>query len=86
MFWIYASNPARFEQSFRDMASCVKIAGRQDPKANIFELVHDWLRDSKHQWLHVLDNVDESNSCVETAARVPPPLRARLHARYDAEH
>ncbi|RYO89186.1 hypothetical protein DL766_006149 [Monosporascus sp. MC13-8B] len=40
---------ARFEQSFHDIADCVKISGRRDPKANIFKLVHDWLRNSQDQ-------------------------------------
>ena len=60
MFWVHASNAARFEQSYRDIANCVKIFGRRDPQANIFELVHNWLRDCKHQWLLVLDNVDDA--------------------------
>ncbi|KAF1941182.1 hypothetical protein EJ02DRAFT_348387, partial [Clathrospora elynae] len=60
VFWVHASNAARFEQSYRDIADCVKIAGRRDPQANIFKLVHDWLRDCKQRWLLVLDNVDDA--------------------------
>jgi hypothetical protein len=59
VFWVHASNAARFEQSYRDIADCVKIAGRWDPQANIFELVHNWLRDCKQRWVLVLDNVDD---------------------------
>lgn len=59
MLWVHAGSMARLEQSFRDIADCVKISGRQDPKANVFRLVHDWLRDGKSgQWLLILDNVD----------------------------
>ncbi|OAQ72193.2 kinesin [Pochonia chlamydosporia 170] len=59
-FWIHASNSARFEQSFRDIATRVKLPGRQNPKANIFQLVHDWLQDEKKgPWVIVLDNVDD---------------------------
>jgi hypothetical protein len=47
VFWVHASNAARFEQSYRDIADRVKIAGRRDPQANIFKQVHDWLRDCK---------------------------------------
>ncbi|KAK8142848.1 hypothetical protein G3M48_008096 [Beauveria asiatica] len=62
VFWIHASNGARFEQGFRDIATFVKIPGRQTPKANIFQLVHDWLRDeSKGPWTIVLDNVDDAS-------------------------
>jgi hypothetical protein len=41
------------------MADRVKIAGRQDPQANIFKLVHDWLCNCKQRWLLVLDNLDD---------------------------
>ena len=30
VFWVYASNTARFEESFRDIADIAKIAGRGD--------------------------------------------------------
>ncbi|KAB8229019.1 P-loop containing nucleoside triphosphate hydrolase protein [Aspergillus alliaceus] len=60
VFWIHASNAARFEQSCRDIADRVKIPGRQDPKADIFKLLHDWLHDDrKGKWVLVLDNVDD---------------------------
>ena len=50
------------EQSFRDIADYTKITGREDLKANVFRLVHDWLRDGKSgQWLLILDNVDNSD-------------------------
>ncbi|KAJ3499712.1 hypothetical protein NLG97_g107 [Lecanicillium saksenae] len=61
VFWIHASNSARFEQSFRDIATFVKLPGRQNPKVNIFQLVHDWLQDrGKGPWLIILDNVDDA--------------------------
>jgi tetratricopeptide (TPR) repeat protein len=60
VLWVYASNAARFEQSFRDIADQVKISGRQDPRANIFNLVENWLRDEKRgRWVLILDNVDD---------------------------
>ncbi|RAR04073.1 TPR-like protein [Stemphylium lycopersici] len=68
VFWVHASNEARFEQSFRDIADCVKIFGRQDPQANVFKLVHDWLRECKQKWLLVLDNVDDARFLVEKPA------------------
>ncbi|KUJ10972.1 uncharacterized protein LY89DRAFT_739942, partial [Mollisia scopiformis] len=67
VFWVHASNTARFEQSFRDIANCVKISGRQNPQADIFQLVHDWLRDDrKRKWALILDNVDDARFLVET--------------------
>ena len=59
VFWVHASNAARFEQGYRDLADVIKIAGREDPKANIFKLVHDWLRGCEGTWLMILDNVDD---------------------------
>ena len=65
MFWIHASNAARFEQSFRDIANYVKISGRQKPEADIFQLVHDWLCDEKKgKWALILDNVDDAGFLV----------------------
>ena len=65
----------RFEQSFRDIANRVKISGRQNPKADIFQLVHDWLHDErKGKWIVILDNVDDASFLIEAgsfaAARV----------------
>ncbi|OCK72906.1 hypothetical protein K432DRAFT_340927, partial [Lepidopterella palustris CBS 459.81] len=62
VFWVHGSNAARFEQSFREVADQVKIPGRTNPKANIFKLVHNWLRDERNgKWLLILDNVDKAD-------------------------
>jgi hypothetical protein len=59
---VHASNAARFEQSYRDIADRLKVRGRHDPKANIFKLVHDWLCDSaRGKWVLILDNVDDAS-------------------------
>jgi tetratricopeptide (TPR) repeat protein len=61
VFWAHASNTARLEQSFREIADQVKVRGRTDPRADVFKLVHDWLRDAKNgPWLLVLDNADDA--------------------------
>ncbi|RDW68062.1 hypothetical protein BP6252_09458 [Coleophoma cylindrospora] len=66
VFWVHASNAARFEQSFRDIADYVKIYGRHSPKADIFQLVCNWLRDDrKEKWILILDNVDDASFLVE---------------------
>ena len=66
MLWVHAGNMARLEQGFRDIADHVKIPGRQDPKVNVFRLVHDWLCDEKNgQWLLILDNVDNPDLLSE---------------------
>jgi hypothetical protein len=59
IFWVHASNAARLEQGYRDIAEAVKIPSRNDPKADIFQLVRNWLRDEKNgKWVIVFDNVD----------------------------
>ena len=67
VFWIHASNAARIEQGYREIAAQVKIPGRGDPKADIFRLVDKWLRDEKNgKWALVLDNADEATVLFET--------------------
>ena len=66
MLWVHAGSTARLEQSFRDIADCVGIPGRQDPKANVFRLVHDWLRNGKSgRWLLIFDNIDKSDLLLD---------------------
>ena len=67
VLWIHASNAARFEQSYRDVADYLKIAGQKNPQINTFKTVHDWLCDKKNgTWLLVLDNVDDAAFLFET--------------------
>ena len=63
---MHAGSTARLGQSFQDIADFIGILGRQDPKANVFRLVHDWLRDGKNgRWLLILDNVDSPDLLFE---------------------
>jgi tetratricopeptide (TPR) repeat protein len=60
VFWVHASNAARIEQGYRDIADQVKLADRKDPQADVFKLVHNWLRNEKYgKWLLVIDNTDD---------------------------
>jgi tetratricopeptide (TPR) repeat protein len=60
--WIHASNPTRFEQGYRDIADKIPIPGREDPKADILQLVCAWLSDMRNgQWLMILDNADDDS-------------------------
>ncbi|KAL8944298.1 MAG: hypothetical protein Q9211_000638 [Gyalolechia sp. 1 TL-2023] len=69
VLWVHAGSTARFEQSFRDIADHVNIPGRQDPKANIFKLVHGWLAGGKSgQWLLILDNADDPHFLPEAGS------------------
>nr|POF26240.1 vegetative incompatibility protein het-e-1 [Quercus suber] len=66
-FWIHASNTARFEQSVRDIADLVELDGREDPSADIFTLLRNWLRSRVSQrWVVVLDNADDADFLVKS--------------------
>ncbi|KAK2836980.1 hypothetical protein FQN49_006529 [Arthroderma sp. PD_2] len=60
VFWVYASNSARFEESYREIADRAKIPGR-DQSDNILKLVYDWLCRQNGQWLIILDNADNTS-------------------------
>jgi tetratricopeptide (TPR) repeat protein len=77
VFWVYASNAARFEQSYRDIADRVELAGRQDPQANIFKLMHDWLCKTRHKWMLVFDNVDDARFLLN----VQPDIQGQAAVR-----
>ncbi|KAJ5660387.1 hypothetical protein N7507_006838 [Penicillium longicatenatum] len=60
VFWIHASNAARLEQGYQQIATVAEIPGRHDPKMNILHLVYQWLCDTHNgNWLMVLDNADD---------------------------
>jgi tetratricopeptide (TPR) repeat protein len=62
VLWAHASNTARLEQSYQEIAELVRIRGREDPQADVFKLVHDWLRNEKKTpWLLVFDNADNAD-------------------------
>ncbi|CAG7934218.1 unnamed protein product [Penicillium olsonii] len=63
VFWIHASNAARLEQGYQQIAAVAEIPGRDDPKTNIHQLVYHWLCDPGNgRWLMVLDNADDDST------------------------
>lgn len=84
MFWVHASNTDRIEQGYREIAKEAKIPARNDPKANIFELVEKWLRNEKKgKWLLVLDNADDETALAlpQQAEVSPNPRRLECQPR-----
>jgi tetratricopeptide (TPR) repeat protein len=72
VFWVHASNADRIEQGYGDIANVVGLAGRNDPHADVFKLVHDWLRNEKNgRWLLVLDNADNAAALTLPASDDP---------------
>lgn len=61
MLWVHASNAARVEQGYRDIAEQAKISGWNDSKGNIFHLVNNWLQtEKKVKWALILDNAEDA--------------------------
>ncbi|KAK4171436.1 hypothetical protein QBC36DRAFT_146953, partial [Triangularia setosa] len=51
---------ARVEEGFRTIADTVKLAGRNQPKANIPQLVYAWLSNERNgRWVMILDSADD---------------------------
>lgn len=63
VFWVYASNAARFEEAYKRIALECQVPGRDDPKSDLMQLVRNWL-ESRYEcrWLMVIDNVDEASA------------------------
>ncbi|KAL1640170.1 hypothetical protein SLS61_010263, partial [Didymella pomorum] len=60
VFWVYASNVARFEQAYREITARLELPGRDDPKTDILLLVRNWLCDERNgRWLMIVDNADD---------------------------
>ncbi|KAI0968709.1 P-loop containing nucleoside triphosphate hydrolase protein [Xylaria arbuscula] len=59
VFWVHAETLARVEEGFKSIADAVKIPGRNQPTADIPQLVYQWLQNERNgQWLMVLDSAD----------------------------
>ncbi|KAL8364519.1 hypothetical protein RB595_003682 [Gaeumannomyces hyphopodioides] len=62
IFWVHAGTQARVEEGFRDIADAVKLPGRNQPKADIQQLVYGWLSNERNgRWTIVLDSADDEN-------------------------
>ncbi|EED22016.1 conserved hypothetical protein [Talaromyces stipitatus ATCC 10500] len=72
-FWVHASNTTRFEQGYRDIATVAKVPGRDDPKADILQLVNKWLcHETNCRRLMVLDNADDNDTFFNTSGERLP--------------
>jgi hypothetical protein len=67
VFWIHAETRARIEEDFKKVAEAVKLPGRKDPKADIPQLIEQWLCNVENgPWLLVLDNADNAGVLFDT--------------------
>ena len=66
MLWIHANTAARFDQGMHELARVVRVPGRDNPQANVFHLICDWLRDNRNgKWVIVVDSADDANFLLE---------------------
>ncbi|KAL8310426.1 hypothetical protein RB597_010317 [Gaeumannomyces tritici] len=60
IFWIHAGTQARVEEGFRTIADAVKLPGRNQPKADIPQLVYSWLSNERNgRWTIIVDSADD---------------------------
>ena len=60
VFWVHAGTQARVEEGFRMIADAVKLAGHNQPKADIPQLAYSWLSNERNgKWIVVLDSADD---------------------------
>ncbi|KAK4205945.1 P-loop containing nucleoside triphosphate hydrolase protein, partial [Rhypophila decipiens] len=72
IFWIHAGTQARVEEGFRTIADAVKLPGRNQPKADIPQLVYSWLSNERNsRWVIVLDSADDSDVFYSTTGPTP---------------
>ena len=61
VFWVHASNAARFEEGYRKIAERIKISGWDNREVNILQLVNNWLCDEANgRWFMIIDNADDA--------------------------
>ncbi|KAK4139093.1 P-loop containing nucleoside triphosphate hydrolase protein, partial [Dichotomopilus funicola] len=88
VFWVHAGTQARVEEGFRMIADAIKLAGRNQPKADIPQLVYSWLSNERNgKWIVVLDsaddrdvfyNVDHAHGATNSDARDRRPFATYL--------
>ncbi|KAK0642099.1 hypothetical protein B0T16DRAFT_394266 [Cercophora newfieldiana] len=62
VFWVYASDPVRFEESYHHIARRMTFPGWDEPDADSLQLVYDGLSsDDCGKWLFILDNADDES-------------------------
>ncbi|KAI0810007.1 P-loop containing nucleoside triphosphate hydrolase protein [Xylaria sp. FL0064] len=87
VFWVHAETRARVEEGFKSIADAAKIPGRNQPKADIPQLVYQWLQNERNgRWLMILDSADnidvfyntDKTARYRTAEGEKKPLSAYL--------
>ncbi|KAG7055833.1 TPR-like protein [Colletotrichum scovillei] len=62
IFWVYASDPIRFEESYHHIARKMAFPGWDDHQMDTLQFVHDGLSSiDSGKWLLILDNADDES-------------------------
>ncbi|KAH8586005.1 P-loop containing nucleoside triphosphate hydrolase protein, partial [Bisporella sp. PMI_857] len=62
VFWVHASNRARFEEGYKAIADRLEIPGRDELKLDILQLVSNWLYSADNcHWIMILDSADDAS-------------------------
>ncbi|KAK3368303.1 P-loop containing nucleoside triphosphate hydrolase protein [Podospora didyma] len=81
VFWVYAGTQARVEEGFRTIADAVKLPGRNQPKADIPQLMYSWLSNERNgRWIMILDSAD-NRDVLYNANSSPSPTSSDAHDR-----
>jgi hypothetical protein len=76
VFWIHGETQVRVEEGFRRIANAAQLTGRDDPKADVYQLVHDWLSNEQNgEWFMVIDSADDRDVFFEGSGNVPGQRR-----------
>jgi tetratricopeptide (TPR) repeat protein len=60
VFWIHAETRGRVEEGFRTIADTVQLSDRDNSRADIPRLVHNWLSNPGYgTWLIIVDSADD---------------------------
>jgi hypothetical protein len=85
VFWVHASNIARFLESYQDVGVKARPLEQKDAEANMAHLACEWLSSDKcGSWLLIVDNVNAENVVtslswgVDAAAETTLPSPGRL--------
>ena len=80
VFWVHASNAARFEKGYYEIALEAKLPGVDIPKTDILDLVSRWLgTDDSGDWLMIVDNAYDATTFFDPNT-APVPRKKRRDA------
>ncbi|KAI9698328.1 MAG: hypothetical protein M1820_007490 [Bogoriella megaspora] len=85
IFWVHGGTFVQFRKSFQTVADKCEIPGRDTPKSDTLQIVHDWLLDKAHgRWLMIIDNADDASLFYQTSGG--QQSNASTHTRRLAEY